>query len=101
MATIELKGLHTVKSNGHVYHYAWRGGPRLKGEPGSPQFNAAYHDAIATLAPADDSKFATVVRSYRASAAWKKLASAMIAKIPLPLSRHIARTYFPTAEAAE
>ena len=31
----------------------------------------------------------------------RKFASAMIAKIPLPLSRHIARTFKPTTEAAE
>lgn len=30
----------------------------------------------------------------------RKFASAMIAKIPLPLSRHIAATYYPKAEAA-
>jgi hypothetical protein len=32
----------------------------------------------------------------------RKMASAMIAKIPLPLSRHIARTFYPRqSEAAE
>jgi len=46
---IELKGIHSVvmrlKSGPVRYHYAWRGGPRLKGEPGSPEFIASYQAA--------------------------------------------------------
>jgi hypothetical protein len=32
-----------------IYWYAWRGGPRLKGEPGSPEFVASYNKAVARL----------------------------------------------------
>ncbi len=28
-----------------TYYYAWKGGPRLHGEPGSPQFIESYHEA--------------------------------------------------------
>jgi integrase len=50
---VRLKGLHAVKvrlAGGRVtnYHYAWRGGPRLQGEPGSPEFIASYNAAVAT-----------------------------------------------------
>jgi hypothetical protein len=31
----------------------------------------------------------------------RKMASALIAKIPLPVSRHIARTYFPAAKTGK
>lgn len=35
-----------------VYHYAWRGGPRLTGEPGTPEFVASFNAAVAAkLAP--------------------------------------------------
>lgn len=46
---IELKGIHAVtmrlKSGPVVYYYAWRGGPRLKGTPGSPEFLRSYEAA--------------------------------------------------------
>lgn len=29
------------------YYYAWRGGPKLQGQPGSPEFIASYNAAIA------------------------------------------------------
>jgi hypothetical protein len=42
---IRLKGVHKARSKGHTYYYAWRGGPRLLGEPDSPEFIASYHTA--------------------------------------------------------
>ena len=55
-----MKGLHRVRSrlaDGRVetYFYAWRGGPRLPGQPGSPEFILAYNQAIKHRleAPAD------------------------------------------------
>jgi len=44
---IHLKGIHTTHArlaNGErvIYFYAWKGGPRLVGEPGSPEFFASY-----------------------------------------------------------
>lgn len=49
---VVLKGVDTARSrlaNGtvRVYRYAWRGGPRLEGEPGSPEFVASYNKAVA------------------------------------------------------
>src|SRR5205809_4977647 len=46
MVMVDLKGIHTVTSKGRTYYYAWRGGPRLRGEPGSPEFHASYNEAI-------------------------------------------------------
>jgi len=56
---VRLKGINrSVKrlADGTVktFWYAWRGGPRLKGEPGTPEFVASYNAAVATklaLAP--------------------------------------------------
>jgi hypothetical protein len=31
-----------------LYYYAWRSGPKLRGEPGSPEFINSYNDAIAS-----------------------------------------------------
>ena len=49
---VHLPGVATVRkrlADGRVavYHYAWRGGPRLPGAPGSPEFVAAYQQARA------------------------------------------------------
>jgi hypothetical protein len=48
MPTIKLKGIAKVTAKGKTYHYAWRGGPPLRGEPGSPAFIASYNEAVAT-----------------------------------------------------
>ena len=47
---VNLKGVHRVRrrladGSYRVHYYAWRGGPRLDGEPGSPEFIASYHEA--------------------------------------------------------
>src|SRR5262245_22594694 len=71
---IEMKGLHRVHSKGNTYFYAWRSGPRLRGEPGTPEFVAAYNAAIADRVPPDTIKFKSLVVLYRASNDFKKLA---------------------------
>jgi integrase len=71
---VELKGVHTVKTNGRTYYYAWRGGPRLRGEPGTPTFHNSYYEAIAELRTPDTGKFMSLVTLYRASNDYKKLA---------------------------
>lgn len=50
---VHLKGLASATkklADGRkvTYYYAWRGGPRLKGESGTPEFIASYNDAVAT-----------------------------------------------------
>jgi integrase len=50
---LDFKHLHWTKkrlSGGSIaiYYYAWRGGPRVIGKPGSPEFVQSYNDAIAT-----------------------------------------------------
>jgi integrase len=49
---IRLKGLHwTTKQladgSSKTFYYAWRGGPRVHGETGTPEFIASYNEAIA------------------------------------------------------
>jgi hypothetical protein len=45
MVRIDLKGIAKVTAKGRVYWYAWRGGPRLSGEPGTAEFVASYKGA--------------------------------------------------------
>ena len=51
---IRLKGLNCSRkklANGEIttYWYAWRGGPRLDGRPGSTEFIASYNRAVVEL----------------------------------------------------
>jgi hypothetical protein len=50
---VVLKGIDSARKrladgSFRLYYYAWRGGPRLDGEPGSAEFVASYNRAIAT-----------------------------------------------------
>ncbi|PWE55914.1 integrase [Metarhizobium album] len=75
MVTVELKGIHTVKAKGRVYYYAWRGGPSLKGEPGTPEFMASYNEAVTGRNAPDESRFKSVIVNYKATAYTKLSAS--------------------------
>ena len=49
---IRLKGLNSVTKRladgrRRTYWYAWKGGPSLRGEPGTPEFIASYNEAVA------------------------------------------------------
>jgi integrase len=69
-----LKGIAKVTAKGHTYYYAWRGGPRLRGEPGSAEFVASYNEAIEERRTPDTNRFRSVVTLYKASDDYKTLA---------------------------
>lgn len=73
MVRIDLKGITKVKAKGRTYYYAWRGGPRLRGDPGSTEFMASYNEAIEQRRTPDKARFRFVVTDYKANAAYKKL----------------------------
>ena len=74
MVKIDLKGIAKVRSKGRSYWYAWRGGPRLSGEPGSPEFIASYNEAIEQRRTPDKNRFRFVIADYKSSGDYKKLA---------------------------
>lgn len=48
---VRLKGINRISkqlADGSrvTYYYAWKGGPRLEGTPGSPEFHASYNAAV-------------------------------------------------------
>jgi integrase len=71
---VELRGIHKLKVKGRTYFYAWRGGPRLRGLPGTPEFMASYNAAIEERRTPATDKFKSLVTLYRASNDYKKLA---------------------------
>lgn len=74
MVTVVLKGLHTVRMGKRTYYYAWRGGPRIEAEPGTPEFMELWQAAHHPLRDADRSRFGTWVGLYETSDAFKALA---------------------------
>jgi integrase len=71
---VEIRGIAKVRAKGRSYYYAWRGGPRLRGEPGSAQFMASYHEAIEIRRTPEPGRFKSIVALYRASSDYKQLA---------------------------
>jgi integrase len=75
---VKLKGIAsataTLADGTHVrYFYAWRGGPRLVGDPGSPEFLASYEAAYRNRRTPDPSRFRSIIVGYRASPEFAKL----------------------------
>src|SRR5438105_4996479 len=55
---VRLKGLNKVTKqladgSSRTYYYAWKGGPRLRGAPGTLEFFASHHEAAAKKPPSD------------------------------------------------
>ena len=65
MVKVDLKGVAKVTAKGKVYWYAWRGGPRLRGLPGSPEFVASYNGAIEGRRTPDTSRFRSLAVLYK------------------------------------
>jgi integrase len=70
---VQLKGIHSVQmrlADGKVavYYYAWRGGPRLSGVPGSPEFLHSFHEAHATRTRPLQGCLFTLIAEFRSSA---------------------------------
>jgi integrase len=72
MVKVDLKGIAKATAKGRTYYYAWRGGPRLRGEPGSPEFMASYNEAIESRRTPDSGRFKSLVVLYRASPDYTK-----------------------------
>jgi integrase len=76
---VRLKGINRVRTrlaDGRVvtYYYAWKGGPRLEGEPGSPEFVASYRENLTVKAGRRDDVLAAIFRSYQQSDDFRQLA---------------------------
>ena len=74
MVRVELRGIAKVRARGRTYYYAWRGGPRLRGEPGTAAFMQSYNEAIENLRAPDPDRFKSLVARYKASGDYTKLA---------------------------
>ena len=69
---VRLKGLNSVTkrlADGRTvsYYYAWKGGPPLRGEPGTPEFIHSYNEAIARKVTPPRGTLLSVLQQYQAS----------------------------------
>ena len=76
---IRLKGINVVRkrlADGSVraYHYAWKGGPALRGEPGTPEFITSYNDAAARKVTPPRGTLLSVLNAYQGSEDFRGLA---------------------------
>jgi integrase len=76
---VRLKGLNFSRkrlADGtlRTYWYAWRNGPLLRGEPGTPEFIASYNAAVAIKATTPQGVILSVLQSYQASEDFRSLA---------------------------
>ena len=73
MAKRDVKGIAKVTAKGRDYWYAWRGGPRLRGAYGTPDFWASYDEALRERQIPEPGKFRALVTLYKAGP-YQKLA---------------------------
>jgi integrase len=76
---VRLKGINSVTKRladgtRRTYWYAWKGGPPLRGEPGTPEFVASYNEAAARTATPPAGKLLLVLRQYQDSDDFRGLA---------------------------
>jgi integrase len=75
---VRLKGLNSVRkrlSDGtsRTYWYAWKGGPKLEGDPGTPEFIASYNRAVSARKVAPAGALQSIIQAYQASSEFDAL----------------------------
>lgn len=76
---VKLKGIKKVRkrlADGsiRIYWYAWLGGPKLPGEPGSPEFMTAYNAAITARKTPGVGMLQSIIDAYQQSQEFLQLA---------------------------
>src|SRR5215831_16294828 len=76
---IRLKGINSISKRladgaRKTYWYAWKGGPPLRGEPGTPEFHASYNEAVTRKVVPPRGTLLSVMHAYQASAEFLGLA---------------------------
>jgi integrase len=69
---IRLKGINSITKKladgtRRTYWYAWKGGPALRGEPGTPEFVASYNEAVGRKVAPPRGTLLSVLQGYQAS----------------------------------
>jgi integrase len=76
---VRLKGINSrrkVLADGTVrtYYWAWKGGPALRGAPGTPEFIASYNEAAARKVTTPADTLLSILQGYQTSDDFRSLA---------------------------
>jgi integrase len=76
---VRLKGINSVRkrlADGTVktFWYAWKSGPPLRGEPGTPEFIASYNEAVGRKVAPARATLLSILQQYQASEDFRGLA---------------------------
>ncbi|OQW44310.1 MAG: integrase [Proteobacteria bacterium SG_bin5] len=76
---VRLKGINRVTKkladgSSVTYFYAWKGGPRLDGKPGTPEFHASYNAAVETRKATPEGVLRAILDAFEASSDFAGLA---------------------------
>lgn len=76
---VRLKGINSKRKrladgSYRTYWYAWKGGPSLRGEPGTPEFMASYNEAVAAKARMPSGTLLALLLQYQNSDDFRSLA---------------------------
>jgi hypothetical protein len=77
---IRLKGINSVRKrladgSTKTFYYAWKGGPPLRGAPGTPEFVASYNEAVARKREVPRGSLLSILQQYQQSDAFQGLAA--------------------------
>jgi integrase len=100
---IRLKGINSRRKrladgSFKTYWWAWKGGPPLQGEPGTPEFMASYNAAVARKVTPPRGMLLSVLRQYQDSEDFRLLAEST-RRSYIPLIARIEKAFgdFPLA----
>lgn len=76
---VRLKGINSYTAKladgtTQTYWYAWKGGPRLQGAPGTPEFIASYNEAVAQKIKPPTGRLLSLLQAYQMSEDFRQLA---------------------------
>ena len=94
---IRLKGLNSKRKrladgSFKTYYWAWKGGPALRGEPGTPEFIASYNEAVAQKVVPPRGTLLSLLQQYQASEDFRLLADST-RRSYIPLIGRIEKTF--------
>jgi integrase len=76
---VRLRGINSKRKSladgsWRTYYWAWKGGPPLRGEPGTPEFVASYNEAVSQKAITPTGRLLSLLQTYQASEDFRQLA---------------------------
>jgi integrase len=94
---VRLKGLNSITKKladgtRRAYYYAWKGGPPLSGEPGTPEFIHSYNEAIARKVVVPRGTLLSLMQGYQASEDFTGLADST-RRSYVPLIKRIEKAF--------